>query len=92
MSAFVIEFDNIDDRERFYSSGVLERHGLSEDDMESDRMSLINCDGQTRKEIIESAKKYNCTIYVTCGGRTMNDCHQHEKKCGAPCEFCQQMT
>lgn len=92
MSTFVLEFDNIDDRERFYSSGVLERHGISEDDMESDRMSLINCDGQAREEIIESAKKYNCTIYATCGGRSMTDCEKHEQDCGAMCQFCQYMS
>lgn len=91
MSTFVLEFNDIDDRERFYASGILERHGVSEDDMESSRMSLINCAEHVQKMIIESAKEYNCTIYLTCGGRSMTDCEKHEKRCGAMCEFCQQM-
>lgn len=92
MSTFVIEFNSIDDREKFYSSGVLERHGLSEDDMESDRMSLVNCAEHVQKTIIDAARKFDCTIYATCGGRTMGECNKHEQEHGAMCQFCQYMT
>jgi hypothetical protein len=88
-SSFIVMFDTIDDRERFYSTGVLDKHGISEDNMEMSTASLVHCPTEAKESIVNAAKEYTSDIYSTCGGKSFSDCLDFESKCGAMCEFCQ---
>ena len=87
---FVIQFDSIDDRERFLKTDILGKHKVNEDEMETDRELMISdCTEEAAILIKESAREYTGVSYDTCGGFDYIDCQNYEKRCGAWCEFCQ---
>ncbi len=97
----IFVFNNNEQREKFFSHSILEKHSINEDTMETDTNCRIRVPSGDWKssdnplkiqkrlsEVAEVAKTFGAECHMDCGGDNMTDCGDHERSCGQLCDFC----
>jgi hypothetical protein len=84
----ILRFEDIDARDRFFNTKILEEHGVNEDTMETSTDCMLDV---AYVEVLDEAKKHGAEIFRTCGFKTMEGCKEYENSCGSPCSYCQVM-
>jgi len=84
----ILRFEDIEARDRFFNTKVLEQYGVNEDTMETATDCMLDV---AYVEVLDEAKNHGAEIFRTCGFKTMEGCKQYEKTCGSPCSYCQVM-
>ena len=87
----ILSFPSTKKRSKFFASNCLEKFGVAEKTMGSTTdCSIDNMKAIDISKIVAFAKKnYNADYYLDCGGKSLNDCSEHERKCGSVCNYCQ---
>jgi hypothetical protein len=89
----VITFPSLKERSEFFETNCLEKHGISEDTLNTQKDCYLSKVGIiTLANIIKFAKdNFDAEFHVSCGGDSLNDCNNYEKKRGSLCNYCQYM-
>ena len=92
----IFVFNNNEQREKFFSHSILEKHSVNEDTMGTNtncRIRVTSGDNPLKRqkwlvEMAEVAKTFGAECHLDCGGDNLSDCGDHERSCGQLCDFC----
>ena len=97
----IFVFNNNEQREKFFSHSILEKHSVNEDTMNTDtncRIRVPSGDLETGDnpisrqkrlvEVTEVAKTFGAECHLDCGGDNLSDCGDHERSHGRQCDYC----
>ncbi len=92
----IFVFNDNEQREKFFSHSILEKHSVNEDTMDTDtncRIRVFSDNNPIKRqngliEVADVAKTFGAECHLDCGGDNMSDCGDHERSCGRLCDFC----
>ena len=97
----IFVFEDNEQREKFFSHSILEKHSVNENTMGSHTRckisvpsgSLGSGDNQVKRqerlhEIATVAESFGAECHLDCGGDNLTDCGDHERLCGRLCDYC----
>tara|TARA_R100000458_G_C8157655_1_gene163006 strand:+ start:183 stop:497 length:315 start_codon:yes stop_codon:yes gene_type:complete len=92
----IFVFNNNEQREKFFSHSILEKHSVNENTMGTSTNCRIHVPSggsftnavKGLNEVAEVAKTFGAECHLDCGGDNLSDCGDHERSCGRLCDFC----
>ena len=93
MTDAILRFPSHKKRTDFFNTSCLETFGVSEKTINTETDCSI--DGLNPKDLIKVIKfaktQFGAEYHLSCGGRNLADCSNHEMKRGSACDYCQYM-
>jgi len=95
----IFVFNDNEQRGKFFSHSILEKHSVNEDTMGTDTSCRIKVPSRNTGdnpikmqrrlvEVAEVAKTLGAECHLDCGGDNLSDCGDQERSCGRLCDFC----
>jgi len=90
----VLTFPTNEERTKFFETNCLEKHGISENTLDTKNACFIDSININRlAEIIKFTRDNfsGVEFNTSCGGNNLKDCSKYERKHGSLCNYCQYM-